>query len=162
MELVFEIPAVGLVLREIVDDGMQVSEQKSEFLMVRMQEWNCGNLTQVLHLVLNTHRLLYEIFVTVAGDFLVKVLENGRDEDKAEVFMGRFYLELLQHLGQERQEILRDLKVVNDNKIFLSGFLLQHCFCQFVLALAHRHQNDIFILPIGQVFTNSVDWILAH
>lgn len=51
---------------------------------------------------------------------------------------------------------------MDDNQIFFPGFFLQHCFCQFVLALAHWHQYHIFVLPFSQVITDSVDWILSH
>lgn len=101
MELVFEIPAIWLILGEIIDDCMQISYNKAEFLMIRMQEWYCGNFSQILHLVLDAQRLLNEILVTITRDFLVEVLEDGRDEDQAEVFMRWFDLELLEHLGQE-------------------------------------------------------------
>lgn len=87
--------------------------------MVRMQEWDCGYLAQVLHLVLDAQWLLDEILVAVAGYFLVQVLEDGRDEDQAEVLVGRLYLELLQHLGQEGQEVLGYLKVVDDYQVLL-------------------------------------------
>lgn len=102
MELVFEIPAIRFVLGEIVDDRMQVSDDEPEFFVVRMQERNCGNLSEVLHLVLDAQRLLNEILMAITGDFLVEVLKNGRDEDQTEVFMRWFNLELLEHLGQER------------------------------------------------------------
>lgn len=64
-----------------------------------------------------------------SSDLLAESFELGWNEDQPEMFVGRSDLKLLQHFGQERYKILRDMQIVYNNQILLSRFFLQSYFC---------------------------------
>lgn len=96
---------------------MEVGQNEGKLAMRRMGEVYRALLSKVTHLVANTHRLLNQILVTIACDFLVEFVKLGRDQDESEVFMGRSNLELLQHLTEKHHEIGRNMQIVDDYQV---------------------------------------------
>lgn len=162
VELVLEIPPIGLELGEVVDDRMHVGQHEGQLPVLGLHQTDGILLPEVPDLVFDAHRLLNDVLVAVAGDFFVEPFELGGDEDQPELFVGRPDLELLQHLGEVEHEVAGDVQVVDYHQVLLADFLLKNHLSQLVLPLSHRNQDHVAVSLAREVLADLVERVFPH
>ena len=162
VELILEIPPIGLELGEVVDDRVHVGEHEGQLPVLGVHQTDGILLPEVPDLVFDAHGLLDDVLVAVAGDFFVEAFELGGDEDQPELFVGRPDLELLQHFGEVEHEVAGDVQVVDYHQVLLADLLLKHHLCQLVLPLPHRNQDHVAVSLAREVLADLVERVFPH